>query len=245
LPVKFDLLDSPNNDARPIKKKDIDSIVIHYTGMKNRDAAIKRMLDKRHKVSAHWCIAEDGKIFKLVNEEMRAWHAGISWWRGRGNVNDFSIGIELVNPGHRWGYRPFPSTQMNALIELCIDIQERYPIDPRNVVGHSDIAPNRKKDPGELFNWMLLADEGIGLWTKKFVQPISIPTFGPGSQGEDIKDWQVKLALFGYGLYQDGIYGDQTSEVVAAFQRHFRQARIDGFLDSGTGSILNHLLSSF
>ena len=151
-------------DARPDGIR-IDMLVLHYTGMESAEAALARLRDPAARVSAHYLIDEDGRVARLVEERERAWHAGVASWRGAADINARSIGIELVNPGHEFGYRPFPEAQMAALIELAGDILARFPdIRPRNVVAHSDVAPTRKMDPGELFDWRLLAEYGIGLW---------------------------------------------------------------------------------
>ena len=162
-------LPSPNRDDRPADAAPVDTLVLHYTGMVSAEAALERLTAPEAKVSAHWCIGEDGTLWRLVPEEQRAWHAGLSEWRGRRSVNDVSIGIELVNPGHEHGYRPFPPAQMDVLLDLARAIVARHAIDPRNVVAHSDIAPERRQDPGELFDWARLAEAGIGLW------PESVP----------------------------------------------------------------------
>ncbi|WP_028878802.1 N-acetylmuramoyl-L-alanine amidase [Terasakiella pusilla] len=155
---------SPNFNNRPDGCA-IDMLVLHYTGMQSGPEALDRMCDEAAQVSAHYMVEEDGTIFQLVAEEKRAWHGGVSHWRGDSNINDRSIGIEIVNPGHEWGYRPFPDAQINRVVQLCQAILSRHPhIPPRNVIGHSDIAPARKQDPGELFPWQHLAAHGIGLW---------------------------------------------------------------------------------
>ncbi len=154
---------SPNCGPRPDGAA-IDMLILHYTGMESAEAALTRMCDADARVSAHYMIDEDGTVYRLVDEAMRAWHAGVSSWRGAGNINDRSIGIELVNPGHEFGYRRFPVSQMTALTGLCREILARHPIAPANVLGHSDVAPSRKQDPGELFDWQALAAAGIGLW---------------------------------------------------------------------------------
>ncbi len=155
---------SPNFNDR--EGHTIDMLVLHYTGMRSaddaRDKLCNAMSDK--KVSAHYLVDEDGTIYAMVDESMRAWHAGVSYWRGHTNINQRSIGIEIVNPGHEFGYRPFPKPQMEAVAELCKDILSRRAIPARNVVGHSDVAPERKQDPGELFDWKFLAEHGVGLW---------------------------------------------------------------------------------
>ena len=154
---------SPNHDARPAGGP-VDMLVLHYTGMRSCAEALARLCDPAAKVSAHYLIDEDGTCVPLVAEDRRAWHAGVSFWRGHADINARSIGIELVNPGHEFGYRPFPEAQMRALIDLCRGILARHPIPPCNVVGHADVAPRRKRDPGDLFDWRRLAAAGIGLW---------------------------------------------------------------------------------
>jgi N-acetylmuramoyl-L-alanine amidase len=195
-------------------------LVLHYTGMKSADEALARMCEAAAKVSAHYCIDEDGAITRLVPEDMRAWHAGISYWRGETDINARSIGIELVNPGHEFGYQPFPEVQITALTLLASAILRRHPIPPRNVVGHSDIAPSRKRDPGELFDWQRLARVGIGLWP----EPVGA---APGGTPK-------MLAEYGYRAEEDG--------AVAAFQRRFRPSRIDGVADEETAALLAGLL---
>ena len=211
---------SPNCGERNAGGR-IDMLVLHYTGMQSAGAALARMCDPAAKVSAHYCIDEDGNIFRLVDEDRRAWHAGVSYWRGRADVNARSIGIELVNPGHEFGYREFPEPQMAALIALCGDVLSRHAIAPRNVVGHSDIAPSRKTDPGELFDWQRLAGEGIGLWP----EPVSA----------DPAKLPAMLADYGYNADEEG--------ATAALQRHFRPSRFDGVADVETTGLLAGLLA--
>ncbi len=189
-------------------------LVLHYTGMPSAAAALARLCDAAAKVSAHYLVDEDGAIYALVDEQNRAWHAGVSFWRGATGLNDRSIGIEIVNPGHEFGYRPFPPAQMQAVRELCRGILARWPgIAARNVVAHSDIAPNRKQDPGELFDWRGLAAAGIGLWTDVFA--------APGDLGAD-------LAAIGYDMKL------APAEVITAFQRHFLPDHLTGVADSQT-----------
>ncbi len=157
---------SPNFDSR--EGHVVDMLVLHYTGMKTGDEAKSRLCDPAAKVSAHYMVEEDGTVFRLIDEQCRAWHAGLSSWRGHTNINQRSIGIEIVNPGHEFGYRPFPKAQMEAVAALCRDILSRHPIPKRNVVAHSDIAPLRKEDPGELFDWEFLAKRDVGLWPIDF-----------------------------------------------------------------------------
>ncbi|MFZ4410124.1 MAG: N-acetylmuramoyl-L-alanine amidase, partial [Paracraurococcus sp.] len=177
-------------------------------------AAIERLRDPAAKVSAHYVVEEDGTVFRLVPEERRAWHAGVSHWRGASGLNGRSIGIEIVNPGHDWGYRAFPALQMAAVCDLCLGILARHPVPPINVVAHSDIAPDRKQDPGELFDWEGLAANGVGLWPAAAAAPAGDPA--------------VLLAAIGYRT-------DLPLPVLlSAFQRHWRPARVDGIADPGT-----------
>jgi N-acetylmuramoyl-L-alanine amidase len=213
---------SPNFDERPADTS-IDMLVLHYTGMESAEAALARLTDPAARVSAHWLIDEDGTVVRLVPETMRAWHAGASFWRGETDINARSIGVELVNPGHEFGYRAFPEPQMAALLELASDIVARHPIPRRNVVGHSDVAPRRKMDPGELFDWRRLARAGIGLW--------------PGESGECvIEENAVRLMLSTIGYENEELFA-----TLKAFQRHFRPARVDGRLDRETARLAKAL----
>ena len=191
-------------------------LVLHYTGMRTGAEAIARLRDPAAKVSSHYVVEEDGRIFRLVPETRRAAHAGVSHWRGHAALNARSVGIEIVNPGHEWGYRDFPALQMAAVCELCIDILGRHPIPPRNVVGHSDIAPDRKQDPGELFDWQGLAANGVGLW------PQPNPASPPAEQ---------TLPLLGAIGYRTDL---PLAVLVTAFQRHWLQGRADGIADAET-----------
>ena len=215
---------SPNHDARPGGAA-IDMVVLHYSGMETADAALARLCDPAAKVSAHYLIDEDGAVRRLVAEERRAWHAGVACWRGVRDVNGRSLGIELVNPGHEFGYRPFAEAQMAALEDLARDILARHPIEARNVVGHSDVAPRRKMDPGELFDWPRLAAAGIGLW----------PDSAPPDEA-DADEVKAMLADFGYET------GDMAMTVMA-FQRHFRPERVDGTMDGEAAGRLRALLA--
>jgi N-acetylmuramoyl-L-alanine amidase len=222
---------SPNCDPRPAATA-VDTLVLHYTGMPSAAAALERLCDPGAKVSAHWLIDEDGTLVALVPEAMRAWHAGVSSWRGESNLNDRSIGIELVNPGHEWGYRPFTEAQYAALIDLCRAILGRWPIPPARVLAHSDVAPSRKQDPGELFDWRRLASAGIGLW----------PEDGPG-QPRPLVAVQRALTRIGYAVPATGRLDGATRDALIAFQRHFRPERIDGEPDPGTLARLDGLLA--
>jgi N-acetylmuramoyl-L-alanine amidase len=213
---------SPNHDARPGV---VDMLILHYTGMQSAAAALDRLCSPEAKVSAHYLIDEDGTVWRLVEEERRAWHAGVASWRGRRDINGASIGIELVNPGHEYGYRPFPEPQMAALEALGGDIIGRHPIPPQHVLGHSDVAPLRKTDPGELFDWQRLARAGIGLWPDFTALP---------PPAAAIADVQRQLAAIGYDTPQSGAEDAQTAQVIAAFQRHFRPSLCDGKADPET-----------
>lgn len=233
---------SPNRDERPADASPIDTLVLHYTGMVSAEAALERMTDPAARVSAHWCVGEDGTLWRLVSEERRAWHAGLSEWRDRRSVNDRSIGIELVNPGHEHGYRPFPPAQMDALLDLARAIVARHPIDPRNVVAHSDIAPTRRQDPGELFDWARLAQAGIGIWPEDAAPPVQAEhALREGDSGAAVRLHQERLRAVGYGFVADGEFGATTAAVVRAFQRHYRQARIDGEIDAGTAAVIGQV----
>jgi N-acetylmuramoyl-L-alanine amidase len=230
---------SPNHDARP-KGMPIDVLVLHYTGMRDAESALARLTDPAAEVSAHYLVEEDGTIWQLVPEERRAWHAGRSFWRGMENLNDRSIGIEIVNPGHEWGYRPFPALQMAALCELCLEILARHPIPPRNVVGHADIAPDRKQDPGELFDWEGLARNGVGLW------PYGVPDLGPAEALADPAALAVlrrDLARLGYRVAPAGGMDEALAAVLRAFQRHWRPEAVSGAADCGTRARLAGLLA--
>lgn len=219
---------SPNHDARPAGRRP-DMLLLHYTGMTDAAAALDRLTDPAAKVSAHYLVEEDGRVWRLVPEDRRAWHAGVSFWAGERDINGASIGIELVNPGHEFGYRPFPEAQMAALEHLALDILSRQPIPPQRVLGHADVAPARKQDPGELFDWARLARAGIGLWP----EPAAIVKAAMTPIGAD-------LARFGYE--SDGEDGALTRAAIVAFQRHFRPARFDGVADADTRARLDWLL---
>ncbi|MBX7146570.1 MAG: N-acetylmuramoyl-L-alanine amidase [Alphaproteobacteria bacterium] len=229
---------SPNFNSRPIGQT-INILLIHYTGMQNGSVALDRMCDPQSKVSAHYMIEENGDIFALVEEKNRAWHAGIGGWQNEDNINNCSIGIELVNPGHKFGYRPFQEKQMISLINLAKKILARHPIPPRHVLGHSDIAPLRKEDPGELFDWKRLADNGIGLYPDD--------TFIHKDKNlyewkNDIYQLKCNLRKFGYILGINSIYDDELKAVITAFQRHFHPHICDGLWNEECQNKLINLL---
>lgn len=215
---------SPNHDPRP---RPVDLLVLHYTGMKTAGEALDRLCDPAARVSSHYLVEEDGTVWRLVDETRRAWHSGEAFWQGTRDVNGASIGIELANPGHEWGYRPFPEPQMAALEALCRDILMRHRIPADRVVGHADVAPARKQDPGELFDWARLARAGIGLWPD-----------APSARGRRIPrgplEAQMALLGIGYRVPQTGALDQETRAVLTAFQRHFRPGRCDGVLDGET-----------
>lgn len=218
-----------------------DILLLHYTGMNDGDGALKWLCCKESGVSCHYFIEEDGRILQLVDEEKRAHHAGAGSWQGRDDINSRSIGIEIVNGGHPAGLPDFPIVQMEAVARLSKDIIERHSIKAHLVLGHSDIAPGRKIDPGENFDWEWLAERGVGQWIK----PAKIRSgryFQVGDEGEPIEALQSMLALYGYGIEISGIFCDRTKVVVEAFQRHFRQEKVDGVADVSTVETLHGLL---
>ena len=213
---------SPNHDARP-EGGPLDILLLHYTGMQSGEEALKRLCDPTAKVSAHYMIEEDGKVLRLVPEHRRAWHAGVASWQGATDINARSLGIELVNPGHEFGYQAFPEAQMAALIELSLCLVTRHAIPRRRVLGHSDVAPLRKEDPGELFDWSHLSAAGLGLWPSK------------SDDASEMKEDEAKRLLdqIGYG-YLD----EDFAAVLRAFQRHFRPDAVTGALDGETAALL-------
>jgi N-acetylmuramoyl-L-alanine amidase len=217
---------SPNHDARPADEP-VDILVLHYTGMRTGTAAIERLCDPASRVSSHYVVEEDGTVWLLVPEARRAWHAGVSFWRGHETLNGRSVGVEIVNPGHEWGYRPFPPAQMAAVQDLCAGILARHPIPARNVVAHSDIAPDRKQDPGERFDWAGLAAAGIGLW----------PDFPPPPFPEspvDAAALRENLAVIGYPAAPADQGEAGVATLLRAFQRHWRPASVTGSADPET-----------
>jgi len=216
-------------------------LILHYTGMESEAAALARLQDVQAQVSVHYVVTERGDVIQMVAEEKRAWHAGASCWSGADDINSCSIGIEIVNQGPLAHFPDYPEMQIKSVIRLCQDIVTRHEIKPRNVLGHSDIAPSRKIDPGEKFPWARLAAAGIG----HYMTPVpiiagSVLTFG--MRGVQIANYQKKLADYGYGLAVNGEFDGLTRSVTQAFQRHFRPARIDGIADVSTRQTLQLLL---
>ena len=223
---------SPSQDDRPAGMP-IDTLILHYTGMRSAQEAIDRLRDPAARVSSHYVVDEDGAILRLVPEERRAFHAGVSHWRGNAELNGRSIGIEIVNPGHEWGYRDFPVLQLAAVCDLCLAIQSRHPIPARNVVAHSDVAPDRKEDPGELFDWRSLAENGVGLW------PQDAPDLGT----DGVVDDAVGLSAICESLGKIGYRTDlDLAILLRAFQRHWRPEAVTGRPDAGTLARLDGML---
>lgn len=213
---------SPNHDERD--GHPVDMLLMHYTGMQSGEAAIARLRDITAKVSSHYVVEEDGRVFQLVPEDRRAWHAGVSSWQGATNINQRSIGIEIVNPGHEFGYRAFPAAQMGAVKNLARGIIARHAIPASRVIGHSDVAPKRKQDPGELFDWRGLAEVGIGVWPS-----LKTPDWSSGV-------FLTHLERYGYDV-------SDTGAAARAFCRHFRPNRIVDAPDAEMSAILNGLLA--
>ncbi|MCB1971229.1 MAG: N-acetylmuramoyl-L-alanine amidase [Geminicoccaceae bacterium] len=214
---------SPSHGNRPPGAV-IDMIILHYTGMQDGRAALDRLCDPEAEVSAHYLVEEDGRILALVDEERQAWHAGVSGWGGRRRLNDVSIGIEIVNPGHEWGYRPFPEQQMQAVERLVADIVRRRAIRPALVLGHSDVAPARKDDPGELFEWSRLARQGLAV--------------ALAGAPEGMPDRELAVAALRRIGYDFELPATEPWHVIRAFQRRFRPSRVDGVLDAQTMGLI-------
>ena len=238
LPVEW--LPSPNFGERLTGPTDI--LVLHYTGMDSEGRALKWLRDPESSVSAHYFVFEDGRIARLVDEEKRAWHAGRSHWQGETDINSRSIGIEIANPGHEYGYRAFPDVQIGAVIALCRDIVQRNPIPPERTLAHSDIAPLRKEDPRELFPWERLATAGIGIHvpTAPIVAGASLRI---GDRGMEVADLKDRFRKVGYGLGPESEFDVLTEAVVRAFQRRYRTERVDGVADPSTMATLDRLLA--
>jgi N-acetylmuramoyl-L-alanine amidase len=233
---------APNREPRRDGRV-ADLLVLHYTGMESAEAALDWLTREESKVSCHYLVDEEGRIAQMVRESERAWHAGQSLWAGETDLNSCSIGIEIHNPGHEFGYVEFPDAQMQAVEALCLDILSRHPIRPERVVAHSDIAPGRKRDPGEKFDWARLARAGVGRW----VAPAPLGEdqgLGPGDEGPDVLKLQQDLAALGYGIELTSTYGTGLEKVVEAFQRHFRQERVNGYADASTRDTLARLIAA-
>lgn len=229
---------SPNFNERRLP---LSMLVLHYTGMETGEAAIERLADSDAGVSAHYVVEETGRIIQMVAEDKRAWHAGKGVWRGCEDVNSASIGIEIVNGGHDFGLPDFPGVQIAAVIALTQDIMARHGMGRDVVVAHSDVAPGRKRDPGERFPWNGLAERGVAL----HVEPVPVGGgrfLAPGDTGEPVAALQSMLALYGFDANADGVFGEATRIQVEAFQRRHRPAQVDGIADMSTIETLNRLL---
>lgn len=240
--IASDVIPSMNFGERANNRQP-DMIVLHYTGMPDVEGAITQLCTPGTEVSAHYIVLEDGRIVQCVPESKRAWHAGVSFWAGEDDINSCSIGVEIVNRGHDWGYPDFPLRQIAAVIALCRGIMLRRKVPSHRVLGHSDVAPARKKDPGEKFPWHSLANSGVGHW----VQPAPIvrgDALMLGAISDNVAKMQAAFARYGYNIPTHGKYDGATMEAVTAFQRHFRPERIDGIADRSTMATLHALLAS-
>ena len=241
-------LPSPNFNER---KGPPDMVVLHYTGMRTAKDALDRLCEPAAEVSSHYCVDEDGSVYRLVPEERRAWHAGVSSWKGESDINGVSIGIEIVNPGHEFGYRDFPGAQIDAVIGLLDAVRGRWDIPDHRILGHSDVAPARKEDPGEKFPWAVLAEHRHGLWATPDVPPGDVmgPPLGLGDTGLGVFSLQGALGKFGYDILPGGPYDDETAAIVTAFQRHWLpdqigtdlQGRADARLRVTLMALLRHV----
>lgn len=231
---------SPNIEPRKSGYRP-DLLLLHYTGMYSVDNAIDWLARPESKVSCHYVVAEDGTITQMVAEEMRAWHAGQSFWDGVTDINSCSIGIEIHNPGHTQGYPDFPSAQLDAVTRLAADIVARHRIAKRRVLAHSDVAPQRKIDPGEKFDWQKLAAAGVGRWIAP--EPLNDDgwSLGHGARSEKVAEAQQLLRAYGYGIDVTGMLDTATAFVLRAFQLHWRPARVDSHLDVSTLKTLRRL----
>jgi N-acetylmuramoyl-L-alanine amidase len=241
-PVAAKVFPSPNHDERRDGRRP-DMLMLHYTGMPDEGEALKALTDplRANRVSSHYFVFGNGHVLQLVPEARRAWHAGAGSWQGQADINSQSIGIEIANPGHAGGLPPFPDEQMQAVQRLCQDIVARWRIRPERVLAHSDTAPSRKEDPGEGFDWRRLAEAGVGLW----VRPAPIRDgryFTLGDEGPPVEALQAMFALFGYDVPVHGRFDEATRLVVAAFQRHWRQEKVDGVADASTITTLRDLI---
>lgn len=241
-PLVAQVLPSPNHGprlgvARP------DMLLLHYTGMESTTEAVDWLRAPERQVSAHYVVLENGRILQLVPEARRAWHAGAGFWAGATDINSHSIGIEIANPGHDFGYPPFPAIQVEAVTALAKDILARQPIPPDRVLAHSDVAPLRKNDPGEKFPWEVLHRFGVGHLVEE-APPSDGRFFMRGEHGQPIEALQAMLAFYGYGVPINGTFCETTEAVVRAFQRHFRRARIDGVADVSTLATLYALCAA-
>ena len=239
-PLAHEFVLSPNVDER----RDLVRprlLILHYTGMESAAIARDWLCSTESRVSCHYLVDETGSITQMVDEDLRAWHAGVSQWEGERDLNSLSIGIEIQNQGHTLNYTAFPQSQMKAVADLCLDILQRHDISARHVLAHSDIAPLRKIDPGELFDWAYLSQIGIGHWVNP--EPlVGGPFLQAGDHGQPVEALQAMLRIYGYGLEINGQFDPLTVAVVKAFQRHFRPSKVDGVADTSTVATLHRLV---
>ena len=237
-----EVVPSPNHGERKDGRRP-DMILLHYTGMQDANSALALLTRSGSEVSAHYFVFEDGRIVQLVEESRRAWHAGAAFWAGETDINSCSIGIEIANPGHEFGYPDFPVRQIAAVTALCRSILTRHTIPPMRVLAHSDVAPARKQDPGEKFPWRTLHDSGVGHWVKPAPLTEEGALLAFGDRGDAVAALQKSLGEYGYGITANGAYDSAMHDVVAAFQRHFRPQRVDGIADASTHKTLQELLA--
>ncbi len=241
-PVAAEVLPSPNHGERREDRRP-DMLLLHYTGMPRTDEALAWLCDPASSVSCHYFVFEDGRVVQMVPEARRAWHAGAASWGADRDINSCSIGVEIANPGHDGGLPPFPAPQIAAVTALGRDIVGRWSIPPERMLAHSDVAPGRKQDPGERFPWAELNGAGLGHW----VQPAPVRgdrALRLGERGAAVSALQALLARYGYGIAPSGVFDEGTAAVVAAFQRHFRPARVDGIADESTLATLQALIDA-
>ena len=242
-PMVTELRPSPRHETRRGRGV-VDTLVLHYTGLPTLEDALAHLTGPQGEVSCHYVVDVDGRVLQLVPESLRAWHAGVSAWAGETDINSCSIGVEIVNCGHDAGYPDFPEMQIAATIALCRDIVERHRLRPDRVLGHSDVAPQRKRDPGEKFPWQALALGGVGLWVPPAPILDDVPALARGARNPPVGALKALLAFYGYELAVDDQFDDATEAVVTAFQRHFRPARVDGVADLSTAMTLRDLLAA-
>ncbi|MBM3468575.1 MAG: N-acetylmuramoyl-L-alanine amidase [Alphaproteobacteria bacterium] len=227
---------SPNFEDRP-EGVLIDTIILHYTDMRNAEEALERLSDPQAKVSAHFLIHKNGNVYQLVDPYYKAWHAGESYWQGDKDLNNRSIGIELDNAGHAFGLEPFSEIQITTLINLLKDLVEVFEVPVNRIIGHSDVAPLRKQDPGELFPWFDLAEKGFGLWPQS-LEPFQTSPLPPLS----VSDAQQAFLKIGYECPQTGTWDENTQKVCRVFQQHFTPHEVTGQITNLTHQTLLALL---
>lgn len=242
-PLVADLCPSPNIEPR-FRALTPSILILHYTGLETVDRALDVLSRPDCKVSCHYVVDVDGRIIQMVAEEMRAWHAGVSSWQGETDINSSSIGIEIQNPGHALGYPDFPASQMRAVTALCRDLVNRHEIRPERILAHSDVAPARKIDPGEKFDWPGMARDGLGLWVPPVPLDVNDDGLGLASGGDEVAEARDLLIRYGYGLAPTGPIDEDMAFVLRAFQLHFRPARIDSRLDRSSLLTLRRLVAA-